>query len=169
MTETEIDPVRRLHVMAAAVRGARVAEHVVPAPFEEVWPVMAELDFLPDLHRIRVRVIDGDGDGDGNGDSDGASDRVEATARSKYGFRARLRGFRRPGWCWLQSRFLIVGVAAAPTPDGTGTRLALTGGVRVPTRAAVVPFGALREVTTAAHRLEARVCGVAARPGGRSG
>ncbi|MGR4880246.1 hypothetical protein ACIPUC_12520 [Streptomyces sp. LARHCF249] len=157
MTETEIDPVRRLHVMAAGVRGARVAEHVVPAPFEEVWPAMAELDFLPDLHRIRVRAVDGDGD------------RVEATARSAYGFRARLRGFRRPGWCWLQSRFLIVGVAAAPTPDGTGTRIALTGGVRVPTRAAVVPFGTLRELTTAAHRLETRVCGPAPRPGGRRG
>lgn len=99
-----IDPVHRLRVMAAAVRGAHVAEHVVQAPFEEVWPVMAALGFLPDFHRVRVVRADADADGG----------RFEALARGRYGFRAHLRGFARPGWCWLQSRFLIVGLAAAP-------------------------------------------------------
>ncbi|OKK21266.1 hypothetical protein AMK16_12240 [Streptomyces sp. CB00455] len=148
------DPVRRLHVMAAGVRGARVAEHVVPAPFEEVWPVMAALDFLPDLARIRVLGVDGD--------------RIEAVARSRYGFRAHLRGYRRPGWCWMQSRFLIVGLAAVPAPgtDGPATLVALTGGVRVPGRAAVLPFGTLRELHTATRRLEDRMRVRAARPGG---
>lgn len=151
-----IDPVHRLRVMAAAVRGAHVAEHVVQAPFEEVWPVMAALGFLPDFHRVRVVRADADADGG----------RFEALARGRYGFRAHLRGFARPGWCWLQSRFLIVGLAAAPAPDPAVTRIALTGGVRVPTRAAVVPFATRRELDEAAHRLAALVRTAAPRPGG---
>ncbi|MFE5616425.1 hypothetical protein [Streptomyces sp. NPDC056470] len=139
----DLDPIQRLHVMAAGVRGARVAEHVLPAPFEETWQAMSALNFLPDLERIRILHADGD--------------RLEALAYSKYGFRAHLRGYRRPGWCWLQSRFLIAGMAAAPTPDGAVTRIALTGGVRIPTRAAVVPFGTLRELDRAARRLGARL------------
>ncbi|MEU8436449.1 hypothetical protein AB0F18_26805 [Streptomyces sp. NPDC029216] len=136
----EIDDVRRLRIMAAGVRGAKVVERTLPAPFEEVWPVMSSLDFLPDLQHTRLLLTDGD--------------RVELLARSKYGFRAHLRGFRRPGWCWLQSRFLLIGLAATPTP--TGTHIALTGGVRIPTRAAVLPFGTEPELTEAAHRLASR-------------
>ncbi|RPF41187.1 hypothetical protein EDD96_4980 [Streptomyces sp. Ag109_G2-6] len=141
MTPHEIDDVHRLRIMAAGVRGAQLVERTLAAPFEEVWPVMSALDFLPDLQHTRLLHCDGD--------------RIELLARSKYGFRAHLRGFRRPGWCWLQSRFLLVGLAAAP--DGSGTRIALTGGVRVPTRAAVLPFGTKPELTKAAHRLASRV------------
>ncbi|MEU3775324.1 hypothetical protein AB0F11_19310 [Streptomyces sp. NPDC032472] len=141
------DPVARLRIMAAGVRGARVVEQVVPAPVEAVWAVMSDLEgefgrFQPDMRSLRVLRV--------------AGDRVEALARSKYGFRARLRGVVRPGWCWLQSRFLIIGMAASPTPDG-GTRVALTGGVRVPGRAAVVPVGTARELASAMERLRERV------------
>jgi hypothetical protein len=62
-----------------------------------------------------------------------------------------LRGEQRPGWCWLQSRFLLLGVAAAP--DGDGTRVAFTGGVRVPGRAALVPLGVRREGERSLRRL----------------
>ncbi|MFJ8210960.1 hypothetical protein [Streptomyces sp. NPDC096033] len=141
MTPPEIDDIHRLRIMAAGVRGATVVERTLPAPFEEVWPLMSTLDFLPDLRHTRLLRSDGD--------------RIELLARSKYGFRAHLRGFRRPGWCWLQSRFLLVGLAAAPVPGGT--RIALTGGVRIPTRAAVLPFGTHQELTTAATRLASRV------------
>ncbi len=149
MTHTRhtIDAVARLRIMAAGVRGARVVEQVVPAPPEAVWAVMADLEgefgrFQPDMRRVRVLRV--------------AGDRVEALARSKYGFRARLRGVVRPGWCWLQSRFLIIGMAAGPEPGG-GTRVALTGGVRVPGRAAIVPFGTARELACAMRRLEDRI------------
>lgn len=168
MTTHEIDPVERLRIMAAGVRGARIAEEVLPVPFEEVWAVMADLEgefgrFQPDMRRVRVLRV--------------AGDRVEALALSKYGFRAHLRGFVRPGWCWLQSRFLIIGMAAAPEPGpgtgpgpepgpgpggftGPGTRVALTGGVRlrVPGRApAVVPFGTASELSRAMTLLAERV------------
>ncbi|MEU6865020.1 hypothetical protein ABZ924_17340 [Streptomyces sp. NPDC046876] len=142
-----LDPVARIRIMAAGVRGARVVEQVVPAPVEAVWAVMSDLEgefgrFQPDMRSLRVLRV--------------AGDRVEALARSKYGFRARLRGVVRPGWCWLQSRFLIIGMAASPTPDG-GTRVALTGGVRVPGRAAIVPVGTARELASAMERLRERV------------
>ncbi|MGV9277378.1 hypothetical protein [Streptomyces griseosporeus] len=140
------DDIRRLRVMAGAVRGARLVERVVPAPLDEVWAVMGDLEgefgrFQPDMRRVRLLRADGD--------------RVEALARSRYGLRAHLRGVLRPGWCWLQSRFLIVGMAAAA--DGDTTRVALTGGLRLPGRAAVVPFGTRGELDRALHRLEHRV------------
>ncbi|MET9962965.1 SRPBCC family protein [Streptomyces sp. NPDC006326] len=142
-----IDAVSRLRIMAAGVRGSRIAERVVPAPVEAVWAVMADLEggfgrFQPDMRGVRVLRVTGD--------------RVEALARSKYGFRAHFRGVLRPGWCWLQSRFLIIGMAAAAEPGG-GTRVALTGGVRVPGRAVIVPFGTAAELGLAMDRLAARL------------
>ncbi|AWZ10553.1 MULTISPECIES: SRPBCC family protein [unclassified Streptomyces] len=143
----EMDSIARLRVMAAGVPGARVVEGVLPAPVEAVWAVMSDLEgefgrFQPDMRTVRVLRVTGD--------------RVEALARSKYGLRAHFRGVLRPGWCWLQSRFLIIGMAAAPEPGG-GTRVALTGGVRVPTRAAIVPLGAERELREAMTRLAGRL------------
>ncbi|MER5762075.1 SRPBCC family protein [Streptomyces sp. NPDC002082] len=149
MTHTsDLDPVARLRIMAAGVPGARVVEATLPAPVEAVWAVMSDLEgefgrFQPDMRSVRVLRV--------------AGDRVEALARSKYGLRAHFHGVLRPGWCWLQSRFLIIGMAAAPTPYGS-TRVALTGGVRVPGRAAIVPVGAERELREAMTRLAERVC-----------
>jgi hypothetical protein len=142
----ELDPVRRLTVMAAAIPGARVASRIVPAPFEDVWAVMGDLEgelgrFQPDLHRLRVTRDDGE--------------RLEAVARGRFGLRARFDVLRRPGWCWMQSRFLLIGMAARPDPDGT--LVALTGGVRVPGRAALVPVLVGPANRRAADRLAARV------------
>ncbi|MFE0653660.1 hypothetical protein ACFVZH_34380 [Streptomyces sp. NPDC059534] len=143
MTDGMIDDVRRLHVMTAGVRGARLVERVLPAELPVVWGVMSDLeggfgDFQPDMRAVRIVRADGD--------------RVEALARSRYGLRARFHGVLRPGWCWLQSRFLVIGMAAVAEGDG-GTRVALTGGVRVPGRAALVPFGARGELERAMERL----------------
>ena len=64
----------------------------------------------------------------------------------------------RPGWCVMQSRFLIGAMAAAP--DGDGTRFAFLGGLRFPgirlldavLRPAAQPL-ALRPITRLEHRL----------------
>ena len=141
---TGLDPVRRLHVLAAGISGAHVTEAYVDAPFARVWSLLGDLEggfgqVVPDMERLRVTGRHGE--------------RVEARVISKYGPRARLRGVQRPGWCWLQSRFLLIGVAAAP--EGTGTRVAFTGGVRVPSRAALVPVGVRREGARSVERLAA--------------
>jgi hypothetical protein len=67
----------------------------------------------------------------------------------------------RPGWCVMQSRFLIGGVAAVPEADGT--RFAFLGGLRLPAlrlldpvlRPAVQPL-ALHPIRNLEHRLQAR-------------
>jgi hypothetical protein len=129
------DPVRRLHALAAGVRNAHVTEGVVDAPVEVVWALIADLEgefgkIVTDMARVRVISRDGD--------------RLEASARSRFGPRARFSGVLRPGWCWLQSRFLLIGVAAAERGDGR-TTVAFTGGLRLPGRAALVPVGVRSE------------------------
>jgi hypothetical protein len=141
----DLDTLARLRALAAGVRGATVVEGRIPAPFDVVWPVMADLEggfgrFQTDMRQVKVESVDGD--------------RVIALARSRLGFRARLRGVLRPGWCWLQSRFLLIGMAAVA--DGDSTRVAVTGGVRLPGRAAVVPVGTRRELQHVLDRLAAQ-------------
>lgn len=139
-----VDSVRRLRALAAGVPGAYVTERVVAAPYETVWDRLVDFEgaftqIQPDMARVRV-VSHRD-------------DHIELRARSRYGMRAHLRGAIRPGWCWLQSRFLVVGMAAAHESD-TETRVALTGGIRVPGRAAIVPIGVRRESRESLDRLE---------------
>jgi hypothetical protein len=141
---SHLDPVRRLTVMAESVRGARIVTRVIDAPVDEVWGRLSDLDgdfgrIQPDMRHVRVQLRVGE--------------QVEALARSRFGMRARLRGVLRPGWCWLQSRFLIIGMAAVQQPDGR-TLVALTGGVRVPGQAVVIPLGAARESRRSLDRLE---------------
>jgi hypothetical protein len=140
----ELDPVRHLHVMAAAVRGARVTERVLDAPLADVWAILTDFAdgfaaVQPDMRRVRLARRDGE--------------QVSIAAVSRHGFRALLHGTVRPGWCWLQSRFLIIAMAATSEPGGQ-TRVALTGGVRLPGRAAIVPIGVRREARRSLDRLE---------------
>ncbi|MFG2598934.1 hypothetical protein [Streptomyces sp. NPDC048462] len=144
-----LDPVRRLHALAAGVRGARVSTREIPAPCTAVEPLIAdiggELGFLvPDMRRLRLTRTEGD--------------RVEAVARSRFGMHARFHGVRRPGWLWLQSRFVLIGIAATPSATDPGrTLVAFTGGVRVPGRAALVPVGVGRAGRRVLARLDARL------------
>lgn len=141
----DLNEVRRLRVLAAGIPGAHVTERILRAPFAEVWALLSDLEgsfglIEPDMRHVRVTGANGD--------------RLEARARSRFGMRARFDGVLRPGWCWLQSRFLLIGIAAAPEPGG-GTRVALTGGVRIPGRAAIVPIGVRRQSERALDRLTA--------------
>lgn len=77
---------------------------------------------------------------------------------SRLGLRARFDGVLRPGWCVLQGRFLIGGIAAEP--DGQGSRVAFLGSFRAPglrfLRSLLAPLE--RRVGRAVlRRLEARV------------
>lgn len=120
----ELDAVRRLRVIAAATPGAVVHERVLPAPIDRVWEVAADLEgelpswLLPDIRRVRV--------------SDRERDRLVAHMIGYSGLRAPFDVVLRPGWCLMQSRYLLGGMAA--TPDGADTRFAFLGGVRGPLR-----------------------------------
>jgi hypothetical protein len=116
-----LDPIRRLHVLAAAVPGTVTGTIIIHRPLEEVWAAVSDLEVsLPELvHDFRrVQVTHEDGD------------RLVVEARGYLGQRARFNAVMEPGWCWCQSRFLLCGLAAAAHPDGT--LLGFLGGVRVP-------------------------------------
>ncbi|MFE6977858.1 hypothetical protein [Streptomyces sp. NPDC057682] len=144
-----LDPVRRLRALAAGVRGARVTVREVDAPCSAVEPLLADVDgalaaLVPDMRRLRLVRAEGD--------------RVEAVARSRFGMRARFHGVRRPGYLWMQSRFVLIGIAATPSAHAPGrTLVAFTGGVRVPGRAALVPVGVGRAGRRVLDRLAARL------------
>ena len=148
----ELDPVRRMRVIAAATPGAAYAEKLIPAPFDAVWETASDLEhelprLITDLRSFEITSARGE--------------RMTAHARGRLGQRARFDVVLRPGWCVMQSRLLIGGMAAAP--EGDGTRFAFLGGLRLPgmrlfgplLRPAAQPL-ALRPIKRLEHRLQAR-------------
>lgn len=124
----ELDPVRRLHALAAALPGAAVAETTLAARFDTVWAVAADLEhelprYLPDVRSFTITRDD--------------SDQLEAHARGYGGLRARFDIILRPGWCVMRSRFLLGGMAAVPVGDHT--RFAFLAGGRVPGQRVAAP------------------------------
>lgn len=141
--QAELTDVERFRALAAAVPGATVTERVLQGAPEHVKALLADLDTFAAIQAdlTSATLLERDGE------------RVVVLARGKRGQRARLTGQLRPGWCWLQSRFLIIGMAAAAERGG-GTRVAVTGGIRVPGRAAIVPIRVRQESTKTLDRLE---------------
>jgi hypothetical protein len=148
----ELDPVRRMRVLAAAIPGVAYAEKLIPAPFSAVWDAASDLEhelprMITDLRSFEI--------------TSARAERITARARGRLGQRASFDVVLRPGWCVMQSRFLIGGMAAAP--EGESTRFAFLGGLRLPgirlldpvLRAAAQPL-ALRPITRLEHRLQAR-------------
>lgn len=116
-----LDPVRKLRVLAEANAGTMYGEAVIDADIDRVWAVASDLEaelprLIHDVRTARITARDGD--------------HLELRATGRFGQRARFDVDLRPGWCWMQSRFLIGGWAA--TPDAAGTRFAFVGGLRVP-------------------------------------
>lgn len=121
----DFDPVRRLRVIAATTPGASIHETVVAAPLESVWALASDLEgelprwLFGDIRSIRVTPT-------------AEPDRLVARARGYSGLRARFDVVLRPGWCLMQSRFLLGGIAA--TEEAGATRFAFLGGFRGPLR-----------------------------------
>lgn len=141
--QAELTDVERFRALAAGVPGAAVTERVLPHEPDQVKAMLADLDVFAEIHAdlTSATLLERDGD------------RVVVRAKGARGQRARLVGQLRPGWCWLQSRLLIIGMAVAAEPGG-GTRVALTGGIRVPGRAAIVPLRVRQESIKTLDRLE---------------
>jgi hypothetical protein len=105
-----LDPVRRLRVMAAALPGSALVERVLDAPFDDVAAMWDDLEHaVPELDPIvrSVRVLSRDGD------------RLRIVTKQlmvpvPVHFDVELQ----PGWCWMQSRTYVVGMAAVPVGEG---------------------------------------------------
>ncbi|MFJ6216324.1 hypothetical protein ACIQGZ_23795 [Streptomyces sp. NPDC092296] len=132
-----VDPVRRLRVMAAGVRGAMYAEGYIAAPPAAVWSVAADLEgelprLVPSVYSFQL--------------VDGSAPRFRAVAAGPLGHRAEFEVLLEAGWCLMQSELVVGGMAAVA--EGEGTRFAVLGGVRrrrlVPIAAVLRAVGAVR-------------------------
>ncbi|MFD5465159.1 hypothetical protein ACFWIQ_20355 [Kitasatospora sp. NPDC127059] len=140
----DFDPVRRLHVIAATAPGsARIGEAVLDAPFERVWALAQDLErtmplWIPDVRTVRLSASE---------PADGALLRT-ASLQARIHGHSRLRATfgidLAPGWCLMQSRLVLGGMAAHPESDRT-TRFAFLGGLTFPGARLLAP--ALRPFT----------------------
>lgn len=134
----DFDPVRRLHVIAATAPGsARIDEAVLDAPFDRVWSVAADLErtmplWIPDVRTVALRTSG----------TTGAP--LQARIHGHTRLRATFAIDLSPGWCLMQSRLVLGGMAAHPETDRT-TRFAFLGGLRFPGARLLAP--ALRPFT----------------------
>jgi len=116
---TELDPVRRLRVLAAGLGAAMYAEDHIDAPFAEVWSMASDLahelpHLVPTIKEFHVRG--------------GLTDRSMAWAYGPLGHRAQFEVLLQPGWCVMQSACVVGAMAAVP--EGGGTRFAVLGTLR---------------------------------------
>jgi hypothetical protein len=132
----ELDPIRRLHALAAAIPGAAVAERVLDAPFEAVWDVAT--DFEEGVPKIEIfvgsaRILSREGD------------RLEVAVKYPIvGLTDRLDVVLRPGWCWMQSGTAVAAMAAKA--EGDKTRFAHLEAFRIPGRRIFGPLLAAKIV-----------------------
>jgi hypothetical protein len=103
VTSSDIDPVDRLAILAAALPGAAVAQRRIAAPFDAVWQVIADLEhatprYEPGVARVRVTERRGEL----------LRLLVQDTAGREHAVDARLR----PGWCLMQSATIVIAFAA---------------------------------------------------------
>jgi hypothetical protein len=127
--EAPVDPIMRLRALAAAIPASTVTEILIAAPFEVVWAVASDLEgelphYVTDVRSVRV--------------TPGPSERASAMIRGHSGLRARFDVIVRPGWCLMQSRLIVAGLAA--TPAENGTRFALLGALRIPSARTLDPL-----------------------------
>lgn len=118
---TELDPVRRMRVLAAAMPHAAFLERVLDAPFGAVWRVASDLERgTPQWEKNVAALVVLEREGE----------RLEVEIRSPFGIRLRADAVLRPGWCVMQGRLFAVGMAAAP--EGERTRFAHFEALRLP-------------------------------------
>ena len=94
---------------------------MIDACFDDVWQVAADLEhgfpmLLSDVRSMHITHKNGE--------------HLKALAHGRLGQRALFDVVMRPGWCWMQSRFLLGGMAAVP--EGDQTRFAFMGAPRIP-------------------------------------
>jgi len=152
----ELDPIRRLHVLAVATPGAAVSEATLDAPFADVWSVATDFERVSEIEifvaepRIRAHRTD----------PETGHERLELVYRARpLGGEDVLEIDLRPGWCWMQSRLAIAGMAARP--EGGGTRFAHLEAMRFPGGRLLGPFlgakmAAVRELRRIERRAQAR-------------
>jgi hypothetical protein len=124
-----LDPIRRLHALAAAIPGSATAEGVLDAPFEAVWETVRDLEHAGGIEILvgNPRILSRRADPDTGGE------RIQLEYRARPIMKRELLEVdMRPGWCFMQSQLGIAAMAAVP--EGDRTRFAHMEAVRIPGR-----------------------------------
>ena len=119
--EAKLNAVQRLRVMAAGLPGVGFAEGVIEAPIERVWGLAGDLvNGTPRIERAvrSTEIIERRGD------------HLELRAHSLLGLSMDFDVELRFGWCLMQSRTSLVGMAAVDEEVGRSTRFAHFEGAR---------------------------------------
>jgi hypothetical protein len=115
----QLDPVSRLRILSESISSVLYAEKHIPVPYYQLWSVASDLEqqmprLITGLSSFRL--------------AEATASRIEARAAGVMGTSARFDVVLRDGWCLMQSRFVVGGMAARP--EGDGTRFAVLGGLR---------------------------------------
>lgn len=114
----ELDPVRQLRVLAAALpEGFYLREIHLDQPAEHVWARATDLEEMLPRCLATVRSVK-------------ILTPTQLYATSNLGPRAHFDVLMRPGLCVMRSRFVLGAMAAVP--EDNGTRFAALGGLRLP-------------------------------------
>jgi hypothetical protein len=103
VTSSDIDPVDRLAILAAALPGAAVGQRRIAAPFDAVWRVSAYMEHATPRYEpgvAHVRVIEQRGQ------------HLRLLVQDTDGREETMDARLRPGWCLMQSATTVVAFAA---------------------------------------------------------
>jgi hypothetical protein len=107
---SDIDPIERLAIVAAALPGAAVRQRRIAAPFDAVWRLIADLEHATPRYEpgvAQVRVIERHGEF------------LRVLVRDTAGHEDAMDARLRPGWCLMQSATVVTGFAARPVGSET--------------------------------------------------
>lgn len=107
---SDIDPIDRLTILAAALPGAIVRQRQVAAPFDAVWRVIADLEHAIPRYEpgvAHVRIIERHGH------------LLRVLVQDTGGREEMMDAKLRPGWCLMQSATVVVAFAARPLGSQT--------------------------------------------------
>lgn len=111
--DADLDPIRRVKVLAAAIPSAGFVETTFAVPFDDFWPWLTDLErSVPSFDRrvARLRVRDRRPNGDG-------SEQLGVLARS-LGLPAPFDVRLEPGFCLMRARARVFLVVMGARPDG---------------------------------------------------
>lgn len=117
-----LDPVRRLRVLAAGLGTVGFAEVVFDVPMDQVWDLVGDLETgVPRFERAvrSSEILERDGR------------KLVVGVQPPIGPKMRFDVELEHGWCLMQSRFGLVGMAASPTSEGRHTRFAHFEGAKI--------------------------------------
>jgi hypothetical protein len=124
--QSDLDPVRRLRVLAAGLPHVALVEGVIDAPFERVWGLVGDVERGVPRFEQAVRSVE---------IVQRRGDELELIVVHPLGVRVRFRAVLQRGWCVMGSRWGDVGMAATAEGGGARTRFAHFEGSRLLGRA----------------------------------